>query len=55
LSALGFHPAAKSVRLRAATPIGLKRTLRHETLLLLSREKLALGEWQVYLTAAVSG
>jgi hypothetical protein len=30
LSALGFHPATKSVRLGAATPVGLERALRHE-------------------------
>ena len=30
LSALGFHPGTKSVRLRAVTPVGLERALRHE-------------------------
>jgi hypothetical protein len=34
-SALCFHTATETVHLGAATTVGLKRTLRHETLLLL--------------------
>ena len=33
--ALGLHPGAKSMRLRAVTPVGLERALGHETYLLL--------------------
>src|SRR5438105_9622159 len=29
--ALGLHPGAKSMRLRAVTPVGLERALGHET------------------------
>jgi hypothetical protein len=49
LSALGFHPAAKSVRLRAATPVGLERALRHEMIYSSSVERIMHGAIHKYI------
>ena len=49
LSALGFHPATKSVRLGAATPVGLERALRHEMIYSSSVERIMLGPIEEYI------